>query len=102
MAKDKEGHGSEAHREGHKPQVEHGKYGKGTEFHAKGWTKEQAEQFLHSEGHVTNIGQLNPQSKRHLDKLAKSGHAYKSEDPYLAGHHSTWSLVKPLPGYSKK
>ena len=33
MAKDKEGHGSEAHREGHKPQVEHGKYEKGTEHH---------------------------------------------------------------------
>ena len=33
MAKDKLGHGSEAHREGHKPQVEHGKYGKGSEYH---------------------------------------------------------------------
>jgi hypothetical protein len=33
MAKDKEGHGSEAHREGHKPKVEQGKYGNGTEFH---------------------------------------------------------------------
>ena len=33
MAKDKEGHGSEAHREGHKPQVEHGKYGKGHQYH---------------------------------------------------------------------
>jgi hypothetical protein len=34
MAKDKEGHGSEAHREGHKPQVEYGNYEKGSEFHA--------------------------------------------------------------------
>ena len=33
MAKDKLGHGSEAHREGHKPQVEHGKYVKGSEYH---------------------------------------------------------------------
>ena len=33
MAKDKEGHGSEAHREGHKPQVEHGGYGKGSSYH---------------------------------------------------------------------
>lgn len=33
MAKDKEGHGSEAHREGHKPQVEQGKYGKGEDYH---------------------------------------------------------------------
>lgn len=33
MAKDKEGHGSEAHREGHKPQVEHGGYGKGHHYH---------------------------------------------------------------------
>ena len=31
--KDKLGHGSEAHRNFHKPQVEHGKYGKGTDFH---------------------------------------------------------------------
>ena len=33
MAKDKEGHGSEAHRNFHKPQVEHGKYGKGRDHH---------------------------------------------------------------------
>ena len=36
MAKDKLGHGSEAHREGHKPQVEHGKYEKGSEYHIGG------------------------------------------------------------------
>jgi hypothetical protein len=33
MAKDKAGHGSEAHKEFHKPQVEHGKYKQGNEFH---------------------------------------------------------------------
>ena len=32
--KDKLGHGSEKHREFHKPQVEHGGYVKGTEYHA--------------------------------------------------------------------
>jgi hypothetical protein len=31
--KDKLGHGSEKHREFHKPQVEHGKYGKGRDHH---------------------------------------------------------------------
>ena len=40
MAKDKEGHGSEAHREGHKPQVQQGKCGNGTSFHvAEGRSK---------------------------------------------------------------
>lgn len=32
MAKDKDGHGSEAHRNFHKPQVEHGSYSKGNEY----------------------------------------------------------------------
>ena len=67
-----------------------------------GWTPDEAERFLHSEGHVTNIGQISPEAQRHLDKLVNSGHAIKGEDPVWAGHHAVWQLVKPLPGYSKK
>lgn len=59
---------------------------------AKGWSKEEAERFLHQEGSVTNIGQISPEGRRHLDKLVKSGHAVKGEDPYWAGHHAVWSL----------
>jgi hypothetical protein len=36
MAKDQAGHGSEAHREHHRPQVEHGPYGNGEHFHDGG------------------------------------------------------------------
>lgn len=65
------------------------------------WTKEEAERFLHSEGVVTNIGQLSPLARKHLDRLVKAGHAIKGEDPVWAGHHATWMLIKPLPGYTR-
>jgi hypothetical protein len=91
--KDQKGHGSDADAQEH--------HGRSNMESGKGWTKEQAESFLHSEGHVTDVGQMNPQSKRHLDKLVKSGNAHKGEDPYFPGRHAVWSLVKPLPGYIK-
>ena len=58
MAKDKEGHGSEAHREGHKPQVEHGKYSPGYHFHAGSMLKNAPEYQKMSAGSPASAKQL--------------------------------------------
>jgi hypothetical protein len=65
------------------------------------WTAGAAESVLHEHGHVTDIGQLSPKAKQHLNSLVKSGHAAKDEDPMWSGNHGRWSLLKPLPGYVK-